>query len=252
MSEENKLKGEGNEQTENKKEETTNPLTKGKKKQEDKSAGETTELILGKYKSQEELVSAYKSLESKLGKKAELGKMNSDELAAYFKENYGNHKFDSTLDGELADLSNELSQRTGIPAPLADFMASESVSRVLGNQAKINKNEVHKLINDDKFKDEFVAGLEAGKQNLDEVWKDIEKGQVSVAQAKAWASIGKQKPEGTLKETREEEKTQMAVEEAYMEIQKLTEVGGPYWNVHDPMYVEVKKRVNQLKHQFNL
>ena len=252
MSEENKLKGEGNEQTENKKEETANPLTEGKKEQENKQDGETTELLAGKYKTAKELESAYKSLESKLGKKAELGKLNADELAAYFKENYGNLKHTTSLDGELAELSGELSKRTGIPAPLADFMASESVSRVLGNQAKINSNEVNKLINDDKFKDDFVRGLEAGKQNLDEVWSNIKKGQVSVAQAKAWAAIGEQKPEADLNETRADEKDRMAVEEAYMRIQKLTEVGGPYWNVHDPMYVEVKKEVNALKHKFNL
>ena len=223
---------------------------KGEKKEGNESGEGKDKLFAGKYKTAEELASAYKELESKLGRQEDISKYSTDELANYFKKHYGQYEFKSQLDGELGELSSELAKKTGVPAPIADFMASESVSRVVGAQANINKNEVTKMLADDKLKDAFVTGVETAGLDVKEVQTRLNKGQMSVAEVKGFAAIGQKAPEAELKEANPSGVDNVSVEKAYEEIEKLTRVDSPYWNESHPEYLDTKRRVNHLREKY--
>ena len=261
MSGETKIEGEVNEksqETNTQKESEDFKFTAKTEKKETNVKGEDkpdkgNELLLGKYKTVDELAKGYRELETKLGKKPNFKEMKADDFTKYFKETYGNIEMDSSLDGDLLALSDELRNQTGVPSPIADYFVSESVNRVLGNQAKINKNEVVKLMKEEDFQENFRNGVELSGMSEEEAAKMINTGQLSVAQAKAWAKIGEQAPEGNLRKELEKEKDEVkGMEEAFAEIEKLTRYGSPFHNEADPEYLDYKRRVNQLKHKYNL
>lgn len=223
-----------------------------KKKEENKQGGNSDELILGKFKTQEDLIKSYKELESKIGQKPDYSKLSSDELANALKEQFKGFESTSTLDGELKSISEEISKRTGIPASLTDFAASEAVSKVLGNQAVINKNETAKLMGDKDYMEQVVAGLENAGVNLDEVNDRIKKGQMTVAEMKGWHKLGERKPEGNIEDFKD--KDGLTLEDALAELDQITRVSenNPFYKENHPDYLEVKKRFNYLKQRFGL
>ena len=225
----------------------------------DEQNEEADKLILGKFKSQEELQTAYKELESKIGGGQEdLSKFNSDALADYFKKHYGKYEFKSSLEGELGEISKELAEKTGVPAPLADYMTTQSVNKIVGKQAKVNVEAVTKMFEDGDTRDAFIAGAEAAGLKLDEVTKRLKSGQISAAEAKGFAAIGKKHPEAKLTETKKvpKENQQKLLEE----YNKLTEVtaNNPYYQDGEngrpkhKRHLETVKRVNEIRHKLGI
>ena len=114
------------------------------------------ELILGKFKSQEDLVKSYQALEKKLGE----GKQESGQ--------------------KTEDMTKK---------------AEEAVKIALEKQSKSYLNEVAEVLKDADVKDNFVAGLEAAGEDVKSWEKELNSGKLPASVVKKFAALGKADPE---------------------------------------------------------
>ena len=222
------------------------------KTEETKKETKTEELILGKFKTQEDLITSYKELESKLGTKKDISKLSDEELIEYNKEVFkGLNDTETLLQGDLKGIAEGLNT-LGMPTKFVDVTVAETAKKVLELEREKNKQRNNTFLSiseekaaverfvhgqDSHFKTDFNDRLKAGTATLAELHLYAKQGKKEIEESSVSLDLGVDPARAGGSE-----------EEMHNELMKIIETKGHIWNnVKHPQYSTTMTRMETLK-----